>query len=208
MLELKSTPSQGRELEVRVPVGDTATFALAPGQFVNIATNGELAVGSLFAFASDDRSEWLSVGNTRILLGTLGPRPGKRLFSNRRRALLVWIEDSGGGHDLLLPLGATARVEIPALERLGKAFAHLGVDHTHVPDPLNLFLDARIDTDGHIKIHPSSGRSNDYVVLRATTAIDCAILAWSLTEAPAGAGGALAVDITNQRPMPGPAAGH
>jgi uncharacterized protein YcgI (DUF1989 family) len=207
MLEFKSTPSQGREVQMRVPVGDNATFALAPGQFLNIATNGESVVGSLFAFATEDRTEWLSVGNTRILLGTLRPRAGQRLFSNRRRALLVWIENSGGGHDLVLPLCAVAQVEIPALERLDETFARIGADCTHAPDPLNLFLNTRIDTDGRITISPSSGGGGGYVVLRATTALDCVILAWSMTETRPNGGGALTLAITNRWSAPRPATG-
>jgi len=206
MLELKSTPSQGRELEVRVPVGDTATVALAPGQFLNIESDGVLVVGSLFAFASEDRSEWLSMGNTRILLGTLRLRPGQRLFSNRRRALLVWVEDSGRGHDLLLPpcghSTATDHSHMPALAELNKAVAGIGADRAHIPDPLNLFLDTRIDADGRIAIHPSSAGPGEHVVLRATTGLRCVILAWTLAEARPDAGGALAVSIKNERPAP------
>lgn len=211
MLELKSTSSQGREVQARVPVGDTATFTLTPGQFLSIATDGGPVVGSLFAFASDDRSEWLSVGNTRILLGTLCPRPGQRLFSNRRRALLVWLEDSGGGHDLLLPPcaqpAATTYSRVPALARLGEAFAHMGADRAHMSDPLNLFLDTRVDMDGRIKIRPSNGRPGGHVVLRATTALDCLILAWSTAERRPGADEALVLAITNYWPSPRLAAG-
>ncbi|MDX1489562.1 MAG: urea carboxylase-associated family protein [Acidiferrobacterales bacterium] len=204
MLELRSTSSQERELEVRVPVGDAVTFALAPGQFLNIASNGEPVVGSLFAFVSEDRSEWLSVGNTRILLGTLCPYPGQRLFSNRRRALLVWVQDSSSGHDLLLPPCAqpagTTHSPIPALAKLDEGFARIGADRAHMPDPLNLFLDTRIDADGRIAIHPSSAGPGEHVVLRATTGLFCVILAWSLAEASLDAGAALAVSITNERP--------
>jgi uncharacterized protein YcgI (DUF1989 family) len=168
-------------------------------------------VGSLYAFAAEDQSEWLSVANTRILLGTLHPCHGQRLFSNRRRALSVWVEDSGGRHDLLLPpcvrQTAAAHTHIPALERLDEVFARIGADRAHAPDPLNLFLDTRIDADGRIAMHPSNAGSGEHVVLRATTDLRCVILAWSLTEAPPGVDGALAVAITNQRPIPRPPAG-
>lgn len=189
-------------MEVRVPVGDTATVALAPGQFLNIATSGGPAIGSLFAFAMEDRTEWLSVGNTRILLGTLRPRPGQRLFSNRRRALLVWVEDSGRGHDLLLPPcaqpAATTHSPIPALAKLDKAFARIGADRAPMSDPLNFFLDTRIDADGRIAIHSPSAGPGEHVVLRATTGLLCVILAWSLAEASPDAGGALTFAITNR----------
>ena len=200
------------ESELVVRMQDAHEFVLAPGQFLSIATRGESVVGSLYAFAAEDQSEWLSVGNTRILLGTLRPRPGHRLFSNRRRALLVWVEDSAGGHDLLLPpcaqSGASAPTQLPALERLDEAFARIGADCAHAPDPLNLFLDTRVGADGCITIRPSSAGPGKHVVLRATTGLRCVVLVWSLTQAPAGTGGALAVGITNHRPTFRPAAGR
>lgn len=209
MPELKSTPSQGRELEVRVPAGDTATVELTAGQFLNIATEGGPVVGSLFAFASDDRSEWLSMGNTRILLGRLRPRPGDRLYSNRRRTFFVWAADSGGGHDLLMPPCATdSTVHVPALERLGCALARIEVDHTCTPDPLNLFLESQVQADGRIHLRPSADRPGYYVMLRATAALHCAILAWSMADARPDAGAALAVRITNERTTPELAAEH
>ena len=211
MTERRSVAAGGCEREFVVRMDEARAFMLAPGQFARIATNGESLAASLYAFAADAQGEWLSVGNTRILLGRLQPRPGDRLYSNRRRALLVWVEDSGGGHDLLLPPGvqpgAAVHTRMPGLDRLDDAFAPIGADWAHVPDPLNLFLATRVDADGRIEVCPPAAPGPEHVVLRATTGLRCVVLVWSLTEPCAETGGALRLALTNERPTPAPAAG-
>ena len=204
MFELKSALPLARERESVVHAGNINVFELAPGQFVSIVVSAGTAVASLFAFASEDLKEWLSVGNTRILLGTLRLRAGHRLFSNRRRTLLVWAGDAGGVHDLLMPpcaarTGASLSRDGHSLlvEQLGETLADIGADRTRIPDPLNLFLHTRVDTDGRIEILPSSIRPGDNVVLRATTGLRCVVLAWS-PAAASSAGGALRIAITNR----------
>ena len=188
------------ESRLQLGIGEAHGFSLKAGQFLGITVVSEPVIASLYAFTEGDPTEWLSVGNTRILLGTLHLRTGHRLFSSRRRTLLVWVHDSGQGHDLLLPtcaqLAATAHTRSPALERLDETFTRIGGDPTYMPDPLNLFLDTRVDADGRIVVHPPSPEA--HAVLRATTGLRCVILAWSLSEVHASADRALAVAITNR----------
>ena len=211
MTERRSVAAGGCEREFVVRMDEARAFMLAPGQFARIATNGESLAASLYAFAADAQGEWLSVGNTRILLGRLQPRPGDRLYSNRRRALLVWVEDSGGGHDLLLPPGvhpgAAVDARVPVLDRLDDAFARMGADWAHVPDPLNLFLATRVNADGRIEVCPPAAPGPEHVVLRATTGLRCVVLVWSLTERCPETSGALRLVLTNDPPTPAPAAG-
>jgi uncharacterized protein YcgI (DUF1989 family) len=200
VLELKAPTTPAPETQFQLDIGEAHDFSVKVGQFVGIKVVSEPVVASLYAFAKGDPTEWLSVCNTRILLGTLHLRTGHRLFSNRRRTLLVWVHDSGRGHDLLLPpcvlLGATAHTRSPALERLDDTLTRIGGDPTYKPDPLNLFLDTRIDAAGRIVVH--SPEAGAHAALRATTDLGCVILAWSLTEARASADPALAVTIANR----------
>lgn len=204
MLELKAPTTPALETQFQLGIGEAHDFSLKAGQFLSITVASEPVVASLYAFAQGDPTEWLSVGNTRILLGTLRLRTGHRLFSNRRRTLLVWVHDSGRGHDLLLPpcvlLGATAHTRSPALELLDDTLTRIGGDPTYKPDPLNLFLDTRIDAAGRIVVQPPE--AGTHAVLRATTGLRCAILTWSLSESHASADPALAVAVTNRRSQP------
>lgn len=161
-----------------------------------IAGGDTRTVGSLFAFARDDPSESLSMGNTRILLGTLVLGRGARLFSNRRRALLVWVQDAGAAHDLLLPVG-----DAPALAGACKALTAVGVQACRLPDPLNLFLGTRVGEDGRIALLPST-RLASHVILRATMALYAAVVAWSGPGAAGGAG-ALSISVRNRLVAPG-----
>lgn len=204
MLELKAPTTPPPETRFQLGIGEAHGFSLQAGQFLGITVVSEPVIASLYAFVEDDPTEWLSVGNTRILLGTLRPRVGHRLFSNRRRTLLVWVDDSGRGHDLLLPPCAhsagTAHTRLPALDRLDETLTRIGGDPTYMPDPLNLFLDTRIDADGQIAVHPPS--PGTHAALRATTSLRCVILVWSLAEAHASDERALAVAITNRWSLP------
>jgi len=204
VLELMAPTAPAPESRFQLDIGEAHDFSVKAGQFLGLTLVGKPVIASLYAFAEGDPTEWLSVGNTRILLGTLRPRTGHRLFSNRRRTLLVWVNDSSGGPDVLLPpctqSGALARTHLVALERLDQAFIRIGADCAHAPDPLNLFLDTRIDADGRIVVHPPSPEA--HAVLRGTTGLRCVILAWSLNESHASADPALAVAITNHWSAP------
>jgi uncharacterized protein YcgI (DUF1989 family) len=182
---LMTLATAGTELDLTVSADDVCAFDMAPGQFVSVTAGGAAIVASLFTFTQADRSEWLSVADTRLMLGTLYPRPGHRLFSNRRRALLVWAADSCGRHDLLMPVGvgcAAAQRELWG-QRLGQAFSALGADGQHPPDPLNLYLNTDVQADGRIHLRPPNVRAGDRVVLCATTAVSSVILAWRTTPA-------------------------
>ncbi len=176
MLELKAPAPQRPETESSICAGEACDFAISPGQFVSIAIDAEPLMGSLFAFASEDQTESLSVGNTRILLGTLRPRPGDRLFSNRRRTLFVWVDDSSGVHDLLMPVGACARDNDSA--ELNDVLRQVGADPAHPPDPLNLFMNVEVGADGRIRLGQPAAKAGDRVVLCATTYLSCVLLAW------------------------------
>lgn len=130
------------------------------------------------------------MANTRILLGTLALRTGARLFSNWRRPLLVWVEDTGVAHDLLLPAGGSAdRTETSA------ALARLGVSPARLPDPLNLFLGTEIHEDGRIEVLPPA-RAGQSVTMRGTTGLACALVAWPIARGKTKEG-ALSVSVRN-----------
>lgn len=207
MLELKAPTPRGRETTLSVCADEACDFAVAAGQFVSIVIDAEPLVGSLFAFASEDQTEALSVGNTRILLGTLRPRPGDRLFSNRRRPLFVWVDDSSAVHDLLMPVAACARDNAASTEptiaarsaKLDDALQRVGADLAHPPDPLNLFMNVQAGPDGRIRICEPVAKAGDRVVLRATTWLSCVLLVWAQRgpQRQRGAHGVIRVAVRN-----------
>ena len=175
-----ATTAPAPESQVELSAGEARVFNVKAGQFVDFAVVSKPLVASVYAFADGDPMEWLSVGNTRILLGRLRPRLGDRLFSNRRRALFVWVEDSSGAHDLLLParvMSAGKSVAGPA-PQLADVLRQAGADATCAPDPLNLFLDTRVDAHGRIHVLPPAINPSDHLLLRATAALRCVILIW------------------------------
>lgn len=184
MLEVTVPTTPGPESQLELSVGEVRGFTVKAGQFLGVTVVGKPLVASVYAFADSDPLEWLSVGNTRILLGRLRPRLGDRLFSNRRRALFVWVEDSSGTHDLLMPAGAvfTEKSAANPLPQLADALGQVGADAIRVPDPLNLFLDTRVDANGRIRILPPAIDPGDHILLRATAALRCVVLVWQQDE--------------------------
>lgn len=180
MLELTAPTAPAPESHLELSVVEVCGFSVKAGQFLGVTVVSRPVVASVYAFADSDPMEWLSVGNTRILLGRLRPRLGDRLFSNRRRALFVWVEDSSGTHDLLMPSGAGSAEESATdpLPQLVDALSQIGPDGIRVPDPLNLFLDTRVDANGRIHILPPAINPGDHILLRATAALRCVVVVW------------------------------
>jgi uncharacterized protein YcgI (DUF1989 family) len=203
MLELEVPMAPAPESQLELDAGEVRGFIVKAGQFLGVTVAGEPLAASLYAFAEGDPTEWLSVGNTRILLGRLRPRPGDRLFSNRRRALFVWVEDSSGLHDLLLPAGAVCArgLGVGRLRRLTDALHQAGADRACAPDPLNLFLGTHVDANGRIQVLPPATNPGDQLLLRATVASRCVLLAWQQREtgSPTSGARALRVKIRNCR---------
>ncbi|MGH7684120.1 MAG: DUF1989 domain-containing protein, partial [Vulcanimicrobiaceae bacterium] len=69
-------------------------------QIVN--THGQQVVDT-FALVADDPSEMMSMEHTRSCLDKLRPSKGDRLFTSRRRPILLFEDDTSPGiHDTLL----------------------------------------------------------------------------------------------------------
>jgi uncharacterized protein len=140
-------------------------------------------VGDLFAFCTNDVSEYASAEHTRVQVGRLFPRVGEHFVTNRRRPILFFEEDgSPGVHDMLCAacdssryasLGADA-AHASCQENLRTAIAAIGHDQLEVPQPINLFMNAPVRDDGTIALEPALTRAGDFVRLRAE--LDCIVV--------------------------------
>jgi uncharacterized protein YcgI (DUF1989 family) len=163
-------------------------------------------VGDLFAFSGDDPGEHASASHTRPSTGRLFPRPGQAILTNLRRPILELLEDnSPGHHDTLYAACDAARYEslgarLPhrsCAQNLVETMAVLGHRDVVVPQPLNVFMDVRVDPSGEMTSHPASSRAGDNLVFRAL--VDCYVVLSScpMDIVPISSGGitALAIDI-------------
>lgn len=148
------------EADVVVRPGHAAIVEVRRGQLLAIEAPEGGQVGALFAWTVADPAEWLSPHHTRVFGGTFRLRMGIRLVTNRRRSIFVVGRDSLRVHDLLLPASEGAVVAVRA------AVEAAGLSVPRIPDPVNLFMDARLGDDGRIDVHPCPARPGERWTVR------------------------------------------
>ncbi|HEX6934705.1 MAG TPA: urea carboxylase-associated family protein [Streptosporangiaceae bacterium] len=159
-----------------IPAGDSAALRLRAGQRVKVINTSGTQVVDCWAFALDDPREAMSMEHTRVEIQRVAPRAGDQLFTNRRRPVLTFVEDTSPGvHDTTL-----AACDVYRYQRLGargyhrnctdnlaQAIRAAGLDAAGTPCPLNLWENARVQPDGSLIIASPVSAPGDYVVLRA-----------------------------------------
>lgn len=148
------------EADVVVPGGHAAIIEVRRGQLLAIEAPEGGQVGALFAWTMADPAEWLSPHHTRVFGGTFTLRMGTRLVTNRRRPIFVVGRDSLRVHDLLLPASEEA------VEAVREAVAAAGLSVPRIPDPVNLFMDARLGEDGQIDVRACPARPGERWTVR------------------------------------------
>lgn len=168
---------------VRVPGGEGRAALVGEGQCFRIIDVAGGQVGDVFVFTAADAGDFASASHTRVAIRKLFPRPGDPILTNRRRPILSVIEDtSPGRHDMLYAacdparyasLGAAASHRSCA-GNLAEVLHGRGVEMVTVPQPLNVFMDVRVEPDGRLVSAPASTRPGDYIAFRA--AQDCLVV--------------------------------
>jgi len=182
------------ETDLEVPGGSAVVFTVRRGQMLAIEAPDGGQVAGLFAWTTADPAEWLSPHHTRVFGGTFLLRMGTRLVTNRRRPIFVVGRDSLRRHDLLLP---ASEEMVAAVET---ALAAAGFTMRRVPDPVNLFMDARLGEDGQIDVRPSAARPGERWTVRALIDAHVAVAATrtGIAEASADPPRRLRVIVRNE----------
>jgi uncharacterized protein len=141
---------------IEVTGGTVSAFPVAKGQLLTVKDIDGGQPASLFGVTVADTRHFLSPHHTRVFSNSFILRLGMRVVTNRRRPAMVLGRDTGGAHDLLMPIseardgsayiGATDRFK----DKVRAAFAKCRVDLVRVPDPINLFLNVSVVGDGKL----------------------------------------------------------
>jgi uncharacterized protein YcgI (DUF1989 family) len=108
---------------------------------------------------------------------------GESFVTNRRRPILRFEDDrSPGLHDMLCAACDPSRYRLLGVdgwhascqENLQRAMAGLGHEAVETPQPINLFMDVRVQPDESLAWGPASTAPGDHVVLRAE--LDCIVV--------------------------------
>ena len=165
-----------------VPARGGMAVHVAKAKAIRIVnTHGEQVVDT-WAFNADDVSEYMAMDATRVYNQRLSPIVGDSLVTNRRRPILTLEEDtSPGRHDTLMAACDRWRYHLLGVEgyhdncadNLSAAMKELGLPETHIPAPLNLFMNIPWQSDGALSFETPLSVPGDYVLLRA--GMDCVV---------------------------------
>jgi len=127
--------------------------------------------------------ESASAEHTRVFNGRLFPRFGEPFVTNRRRPILTFLEDaSPGKHDMLMAACDPTRYQLLGVMgwhascqvNLQKVMAGFGHERVEVPQPINVFMDVPVASDGTLQWTPGGSKAGDSVTFR--TEMDCYIV--------------------------------
>jgi uncharacterized protein YcgI (DUF1989 family) len=121
-------------------------------------------VADLFAYITDNVREYASAEHTRTYVNRLFPRLGEMFVTNARRPILTFEEDASPGRYRLM---GVEEPHASCEENLRLAMTGLGYPDVEVPQPINLFMNVRVDADGRLTWGRALTRPGDHVVLRA-----------------------------------------
>ncbi len=179
-------PARAADLKVKqeilIPARTGAGFRLGAGELVQVLDVSGQQCADFFASNADDPREYLSAEHTRVAVDRLFPQVSQSFFSNRRRPMLQLEEDrSPGIHDMLFAACDPARYEqygVPGhascADNFRAALRKLGVEPSHVPQPVNFFMNVAVRLDGRCEFGPPQTNQGDFVLLKAF--LDCLIV--------------------------------
>jgi len=159
-----------------IPAGRGVARRLRAGERIKVINTAGTQVIDTWAFVLADPREFMSMEHTRVEIERISPRAGDQLYTNRRQPVLTLTEDSSPGvHDTTLAacdvyryerLGATG-YHRNCTDNLAQAARAAGLDVAGTPCPLNLWENARAQSDGTQVIAAPVSAPGDFVVLRA-----------------------------------------
>jgi uncharacterized protein len=132
-------------------------------------------VGDLFAFAGENPGEYLSASHTRTSTSRLFPRIGEHFLTNRRRPILTLVADTSPGvHDMLIAACDPERYRIlgaqghaSCADNLHHALAQIGLTTDAVPQPVNVFMNIPVGSEGDLSWLPAASRPGDAATFTA-----------------------------------------
>ncbi|MCH7540462.1 MAG: urea carboxylase-associated family protein [Proteobacteria bacterium] len=167
---------------ITIPARKGKAARVKKGQRVKLINTHGSQVVDTWAFNSDDLTEFMSMEYTRVALGSILPKAGVTLVTNRRRPILAFLEDTSPGiHDTLCGPCDRYRYEQLGIaeyhdnctDNLWQAMRELGLTPPQTPAAWNVFMNIPVGADGTFTFEPPLTKPGDYVVLRAE--MDCVI---------------------------------
>ena len=167
---------------VTIPARRGKAARIAKGGLVKVINTHGSQVVDTWAFNHDEPWEFMSMEHMRVGMGSIFPKVGDALLTNRRRPILTLLEDTSPGiHDTLMAACDKYRYRLlgcgddhdNCTDNLFEAMGALELTPPECPAPLNLFMNIPVGPDGKTAWGSPLSKPGDYVVLRA--ALDCVV---------------------------------
>ena len=161
---------------IEIPARRGKAARITKGRCLKLINTHGTQVVDTWAFNSDDLHEFMSVEHTRPLIGRITPKVGEVFYTNRRRPILTFLEDTSPGvHDTVIASCDRYRYKLLNFEgyhdnctdNLYAAMSELGLTPPQTPCPLNMWMNSPIAQDGSFQWLPTVAKPGDYVLLRA-----------------------------------------
>lgn len=165
-----------------VPARRGRAARLNAGQAIKIINTHGSQVVDTWCFSAEDMSEFMSMEHTRATLTRIFPRKGDSLYTNRRRPILFFEEDTAASpHDTLMAACDDYRYGLLGCEdyhdnctdNLYAGMRQIGLKPPECPSPLNVWMNIPVDGEGNTAWGEPVTKPGDYVVLRAQ--MDCVV---------------------------------
>lgn len=180
-----------------IPARRGRATRLKAGQVLKVINTHGHQVVDFWAFCDPNVAEFHSTEHTRATLVHCIPRPGQDIYTNKRRPILHFLEDTSPGvHDTLMAacdneryglLGCTEYHD-NCTDNLHKAMLAAGVQQHETPCPFNLWMNIPIGADGTLGWAPPVSKAGDYVTFRAHMDCICVMSACPQDILPVNAG--------------------
>jgi uncharacterized protein YcgI (DUF1989 family) len=161
---------------IEIPARRGKAVRVQPGQHIKLINTHGTQVVDTWAFHAGDLHEFMSMEHTRPHTGHIMPKVGDSMFTNTRRPIVTFVEDTSPGiHDTIIAACDRYRYKFLGVEgyhdnctdNLYAALAELGLTPPEVPSPLNMWMNIPVAADGNIAFRPTVAQPGDYVLLRA-----------------------------------------
>ena len=172
-------PSRAADLtvnqEIHIAARTGVGFPLRAGEYMQIVDVEGQGCADFFALNAADPSEYLSASHTRVAVDCLFPQVNQSFFSSLRRPMLQFEEDRTPGiHDMLFAACDPARYAqygVPGhascADNFRAALRTLDVGVSHVPQPVNFFMNVAVHPGGRVTLGPPQTSAGDFVLLKA-----------------------------------------
>ncbi|HEX3953485.1 MAG TPA: urea carboxylase-associated family protein [Stellaceae bacterium] len=167
---------------IEIPARKGKAAPVRQGQTVRVINTLGQQVVDTWAFNAADLREFMSMEHSRVSLGTIIPKVGGVLITNKRRPILTVVEDTSGGiHDTLIAACDRYRYELlgcaeyhdNCTDNLAAGLAELGMTPPETPSPLNLFMNIPVVDGLKVEFLPPVSTPGSYIALRAE--MDCIV---------------------------------